>query len=162
MVINFKKLTPKAKTPKSSFNWDAGYDLFACENVSVGPMERKVIPIGISIEIPHGYYGRIAPRSGLALNKGIDILAGVVDSSYREEIKVILINLNLPESLFIDRRDKRAHTYNNLFGSKLRHDIVQGDRVAQLIIEQCHHITWREKEELSKLERTGGFGSTGN
>ena len=162
MVLNFKKLHPNAQAPKSSYNWDAGYDLHACENVSIEPMGRTVVPIGISIEIPHGYYGRIAPRSGLAVKKGIDVLAGVIDSSYRDEIKVVLINLNLPEALFLDKRDKRSHTYNNLFGSKLRHDIIQGDRVAQLIIEKCHHVTWREEEELNEFDRKGGFGSTGN
>ena len=98
MEIFFKKLHPNAKPPSSAHTWDAGYDLYACEPTSVAPMERKVISIGISIEIPIGYYGRIAPRSGLAAKKGVDVLGGVIDGQYRDEIRVILINLNLPET----------------------------------------------------------------
>jgi dUTP pyrophosphatase len=123
-------------------------------------MERAVVPIGIAIDIPLGFYGRIAPRSGLALKKGIDVLGGVVDSHYRGEIKVILINLTLPEHLY-NLQNKKAQALNNIFASKSRYDISAGDRIAQLIIERCHHATWKEVEELSVSSREGGFGSTG-
>tara|TARA_Y100000310_G_C20687347_1_gene819947 strand:- start:955 stop:1494 length:540 start_codon:yes stop_codon:yes gene_type:complete len=159
--IRFNKIHPHAKPPAKQKAWDAGYDLHACETMSIGPMERKVIPIGLSIEIPSGYYGRIAPRSGLAASKGIDVLGGVVDSGYRGEVKVVLINLNLPESLF--DKSKSRHTYDSLFGSKHRVDISEGDRIAQLIIEKCHHVTWLQQEEtLHPSDRlSDGFGSTG-
>ena len=95
MEIKIQKLHPRAKTPTRQKKWDAGYDLYSCDTLSISPMERKIVPVGIALEIPMGYYGRIAPRSGLAAKKGVDVLGGVIDSGYRDEIKVILINLNL-------------------------------------------------------------------
>ena len=160
MELFFKKLDPSAETPSKACEWDAGYDLYSRESLSIAPMERRVVSLGISVEIPRGFYGRIAPRSGLAINKGVDVLGGVVDSGYRGELKVILINLNLPEQLFL-KNNKQAMTYSSLFGSKHRFDISAGDRVAQLIIEKCHYISWKEQENLSESDRQGGFGSAG-
>ena len=124
-------------------------------------MERKLIPVGIEIEIPTGCYGRIAPRSGLAVRAGIDVLAGVIDCGYRDEVQVVLQNLNLPEVLFKNPSDKRGHTNTALFGDKNRHDIVAGDRIAQIIIEKCYYPAWIEQETLRDQDRSGGFGSTG-
>ena len=125
----------------------------------IGPMEKAIVPTGISIEIPKGYYGRIAPRSGLAVKSNIDVLAGVIDSGYRGEIGVVLINLNLPEILFSS--NKKTSAYESAFGSKNKFSISRGDRIAQLIIEKCHDIQWIE-EELSDSERgNGGYGSSG-
>ena len=160
MELFFKKLDPNASTPTKACEWDAGYDLYACENATIAPMERAIVPLGISVEIPRGFYGRIAPRSGLAINKGIDVLGGVIDSGYRGELKAILINLNLPEQLFFNN-NKQATTYTNMFGSKRRFDISCGDRIAQLIVYKCQHVTWKEQEDLTKSDRQGGFGSTG-
>ena len=161
MEIFFKKLHPNAEAPTKAFAWDAGYDLYACSSESISPMGRTAVSTGISVEIPMGYYGRIAPRSGLAIHKGIDVLGGVIDCQYRGEIKVILINLNLPEELFLNRQNKRAIALHSMFGSRTRYDISAGDRIAQLIIEKCHHATWIEKEEHADEGRGGGFGSTG-
>ena len=147
--------------PNKAHAWDAGYDLYAAESLSIGPMERKVVHIGIEIELPTGYYGRIAPRSGLAVKSGIDVLAGVVDCGYRDEIRVVLINLNLPQILFANQNDKRGITNTRLFGDKNRHDINVGDRIAQLIVEKCHNVTWLEGDDLSQTDRKGGFGSSG-
>ena len=147
--------------PTKSHSWDAGYDLYACEDTTISPMERKLIPIGIEIEIPTGYYGRIAPRSGLAVRSGIDVLAGVIDCGYKDEVKAVLINLNLPEILFKNPNDKRGITTSNIFGDKNRYDIAAGDRVAQIIIEKCHCVSWMLQEELNTHNRNGGFGSTG-
>ena len=160
--IYFKKTSPNATTPTKTHAWDAGYDLYSCESASILPMERKVICIGIEIEIPTGFYGRIAPRSGLAVRAGLDTLAGVIDCGYRDEVKVVLINLNLPQVLLNNQNDKRAMSTTMLFGDKNRYDISSGDRIAQIIIERCHEATWREKESLDKhSQRNGGFGSTG-
>ena len=161
MEIYFRKVNANAITPSRAHDWDAGYDLYSCENVSISPMERKSIPIGIEIQIPTGCYGRIAPRSGLAVRSGIDVLAGVIDCGYRDEIKVVLINLNLPQILFTDKNNKRAVTSASLFGDKNRYDINAGDRIAQLIIEKCYYPAWKEQEDLTDQKRSGGFGSTG-
>lgn len=139
---------------------DAGYDLFSCERHVLNPMDRELIPIGISIEIPFGYYARIAPRSGLAVKKGIDVLAGVVDAGFRNEISVVLINLNLPEILF--DQSKSSVAYNSMFGDGNQLVINPGERIAQLIIERCYSADWKEVNELSSSHRgMGGFGSTG-
>ena len=95
MEIKYSKLNSEAKEPFRANPSDAGYDLFSTQYETLEQFQRKLISTGINIEIPDGFYGRIAPRSGLACKKGIDVLAGVIDSGYRGEIKVLLINLNL-------------------------------------------------------------------
>jgi dUTP pyrophosphatase len=138
-MIKVKKLDPFAKLPKRANNTDAGADLYAFNSTIILPLQRSLIKTGISIEIPDGYYGRIAPRSGLALKNGIDVMAGVIDSSYRGELCVLLVNL----------------------GSEPV-EITRGDRVAQLIIESHHNMAFIEVSELdTSLRGTGGFGSSG-
>jgi dUTP pyrophosphatase len=118
----------------------AGADLYTCEDVTITPLTRKLVATGVIVEIPEGYYGRIAPRSGLAFNFGIDVLAGVIDSDYRGEIKVLLFNSG-----------DRVFT------------APAGHRIAQLIIEQHFRQTFEVVEEIQATERgAGGFGSTGS
>lgn len=104
------------------------------------PGSRKIIETGLAFAIPLGFYGRIAPRSGLAANKGIDVLAGVVDSDYRGEIKVILLNT-----------------------SQDNFRIKHGDRIAQIILEKASqaHITEVQGSLDPTTRGSGGFGSTG-
>jgi len=117
----------------------AGVDLFSCENGNIEPHSKKMIDIGLSVKIPEGYYGRIAPRSGLAVRHSIDVGAGVIDSDYRGNINVILFNHG-------DERFK----YN------------KGDKLAQLIIEKIALVEPVSIEYLDYTERgINGFGSTG-
>ena len=140
MKIKIKKINPDGKVPTRAKSSDAGYDLYSTVDMPITPTARQLVPTGIAIEIPEGYYGRIAPRSGLAVRAGIDILAGVVDSGYRNEIKVLMINLG--EGLV---------------------SVNKGDRIAQLIIEKCYDVEWEEVNELSDSDRgEGGFGSSGS
>ena len=141
-MIQFKKLTKDAKKPEKAHPSDAGYDLFCNEDILLTNGGRRVVSTGICIAIPDGYYGRIAPKSGLAAKDGIDVLGGVVDSGYRGEIKVILINTD------------------RLSGFKFH----KGDKIAQLILEQCFDDELFEVEEfVGKTDRDkDGFGSTGN
>lgn len=126
--------------PKRSTGNSAGYDLHSLENVIIPPNQRRLINTGVSMAIQWNYYGRIAPRSGLAWKNGIDVLAGVIDSDYRGVIKVILQNLD-SDKKFIVRK---------------------GDRIAQLIIERCYYPPLSEVVNLDNTERAaGGFGSTG-
>lgn len=117
-----------------------GHPLFA-ENdfLHLEPGQHRMVGTGIAVSIPPGFYGRIAPRSGLAARNGIDVLAGVVDRDYRGELKVILINLG--------------------------HDVYtisHGDRIAQMIIEPCERVAVQEVEELDSTARGAArFGSTG-
>ena len=140
MNIQIKKLSDKAKTPSQASKSAAGYDLYAAEEVLVNTMGRKLVKTNISISIPEGYYGRIAPRSGLAYKNGIDVLAGVIDSDYRGDIGVILFNTD--------------HNLDFL--------VNVGDRIAQIIIEKCHSVNWEPVETLDSTVRSeGGFGSSG-
>jgi dUTP pyrophosphatase len=152
--VKFVKLNNLAIVPSRQKTGDAGYDLYATESVRIKPMSRALVSTGLSIEVPQGYYARIAPRSGLAVKNGIDVLAGVVDSSYRGEVKVVLMNLS------IDLASMMGLT-PNIAGSNFDFNIKAGDRIAQLIIEKYHAIDWQQVESLSTTERTGGFGSTG-
>lgn len=139
LTIQFQKLSDKAITPSQATPWDAGYDLFATESCILKPGERKLCKTNISTAIPFGYYGRIAPRSGLAYKHGIDVLAGVIDTWYRGDIGIILINF-WPEDFPVNEWDK----------------------IAQFIIEKCHDVTWQEVESLTESERgEGARWSTG-
>ncbi len=139
LTIPFQKLSDKAKIPSQATFSDAGYDLFATESYVLKPGERKLFKTNISTAIPHGYYGRIAPRSWLAYKHGIDVLAGVVDSGYRGDIGIILINF-----------------WNEDF------IVNEGDKIAQFIIEKCHYVEWQEVVELPESQRgEWGWWSTG-
>ena len=143
-------LLTNGKMPIKGSQHSAGYDLFSSENTVVPPRARKCIETGVKLKhLDSGFYIRIAPRSGLAVKKSIDIGAGVVDSDYRGEIKVVLINNS-----------------DNEFSINI------GDKIAQFIVEKyeqntlikCYNNEGVEvnSEELSIIERgEGGFGSTG-
>lgn len=140
MNIEIKLLTHSATLPTRANNGDAGYDLYSVEQTYLRPGERAMVKTGISVAIPLGYYGRVAPRSGLAVKHGIDVMAGVVDSTYRGEVCVVLINLG-----------------------KDPIDIPSGTRIAQLIIEACYSAEWQVVDKLSDTARgSGGFGSSGS
>tara|TARA_Y100000034_G_scaffold44524_1_gene54635 strand:+ start:1794 stop:2219 length:426 start_codon:yes stop_codon:yes gene_type:complete len=137
--VQIKKLHDDSHIPSRNSAGDAGYDLYAIGHDVIKAGERQLVSTGISISIPRGYYGRVAPRSGLALRDGIDVLAGVIDAGYRGEVGVILMNLG--DKNFAFRK---------------------GDRIAQLIIEKCHEVEWQEVDELNGTARgDGGFGSSG-
>jgi dUTP pyrophosphatase len=140
-MIKLNKLDPKARVPFRANPTDAGADLYSIEDCMIQPMERKVISTGIRIKIPDGYYGRIAPRSGLAVKQGVDVLAGVVDSGYIGEIKVVLLNTDKSNTFFVK----------------------EGDKIAQLIIEDHFNFDFVEVVEDLELTDRGdkGFGSSG-
>lgn len=144
-MIKVKKLTEDAQLPVRAHSTDAGMDLFANEDVVIPPNGRKLIGTGIAIAIPESidddirFYGQIAPRSGLANKHGLHTLGGVIDSSYRGEIKVILQNL-----------------------CTKAYEIQKGDKIAQLIILPIVTPGLQEVEQLEETTRgEGGFGSTG-
>jgi len=140
MIVKIKKLHADAKIPLRNNQTDAGADLYSLENTIILPQSRLLIKTGISLEIPDGYYGRIAPRSGLAVKNGIDVLAGVVDSGYRGEIGVLLYNTDKNQSF----------------------EINKGDRIAQIIFEQHYNFEFVETQDLQDSNRSFyGFGSSG-
>ena len=121
----------------------AGMDIRASLLVQIvlKPLERQLIPTGLSIELPEGYEAQIRPRSGLAIDRGITCLntPGTIDSDYRGEIKVILINLSQEEQT-----------------------IHPGDRIAQMIVNKIEKVEWKTVQKIRSTERNnGGFGHTG-
>jgi len=141
VTFKVKLLHYDSISPYKSYPGSAGYDICSIDSVTIEPGSRLLVATGISLEVPEYYYVRVAPRSGLSV-RGIDIGAGVVDSSYRGEVKVLLIN-----------------------NSKESYNVQEGDRIAQLIMERCGNaeITiLQEYDELSMSERgENGFGSSG-
>ena len=138
--LEVKLLTSDSFVPCKASKEAAGYDLYSPKDYSVEADSRKLIMLDISLKIPDNCYGRIAPRSGLSLKKSIDIGAGVIDSDYRGNVGVLLIN-NGSDSF----------------------EISKGDRIAQLIIEKINtNLDVKEVLNLSESDRGfGGFGSTG-
>ena len=140
-IVSVKKIDVDAHIPTKAHKDDAGWDLYSNQNAIVYPGEKTVIKTGIALAIPRGYYGRIAPRSGLAVKNGINVLAGVVDAGYRNEIGVVLIN----------------HHMDNQFA------IAKGDRIAQIIFERVDPFELEEILEFfdNTHRGMGGFGSSG-
>ena len=137
--LEFMKLHPAAKLPTRGSRFAAGLDLYSIEAVRIPAHGRVAVRTGLSVAIPHGFYGRVAPRSGLAVKHGLDVLAGVIDSDYRGEIMCALVN----------------HGEESI-------EIEAGMRVAQLLIEAIATPEPVWSEDLSQTERgEGGFGSTG-
>lgn len=139
LQLNLKYLSLFATKPSRGNVDDAGLDLSSAQAITIPSGHRGLVRTDISIEIPKGYYGRVAPRSGLALKNGIDVFAGVIDSGFRGAIGVILFNSGGEDF-----------------------EVSIGDRIAQLIIEAHYNFPIVETDNLSETSRNeGGFGSTG-
>ena len=137
--LHFKRLHPEARLPTRGSEGAAGLDLYAVESVTIEPGGRAAVRTGLAVAIPRGFYGRVAPRSGLAVRHGIDVLAGVIDSDYRGEILCALVN----------------------HGSEA-FEVGPGARVAQLVVEAIATPEPAWAEDLEETARgAGGFGSTG-
>jgi dUTP pyrophosphatase len=139
-TLKVQKLVPNAVIPTRGTPGAAGYDLYSTDGFIIMPGHRVVIPTGLAIQLPTGTYGRIAPRSGLAVKHGVDVLAGVVDPDYTGELKVVLVNTDLRRAFMIR----------------------PGYRIAQLILENYSTAEIEETPYVEQTERgEEGFGSTG-
>ena len=142
MRLAFKRLDPSVELPGYAHKGDAGLDLRANLDVEVGPGQRALVPIGVAVAIPEGYAGLVLPRSGLASRQGLTLAnaPGLIDSGYRDEVRVILVNHDPAEPFEVHR----------------------GDRIAQLVIQRVETVEWAEVDALGQSARgLGGFGSTG-
>ena len=142
VTIPVKLLDDELDMPAYAYPGDAGLDLRSAEDAILKPLERRAIPCGIALAIPEGYAGFVLPRSGLAIKHGISIVnaPGLIDSSYRGEIKAILVNLDATEPFHISK----------------------GDRIAQICILQTPIVQLKNVDALEETARgTGGFGSSG-
>jgi dUTP pyrophosphatase len=142
VTLRFRRLEVAARPPTQAHEGDAGYDLHAAEAATIGPGERASVGTGIAVAIPEGQAGLVIPRSGLATKHGISVVnaPGLIDSGYRGELRVLLLNTDLSDPFTVE----------------------PGDRIAQLVLVR---VETEELEEVAELDETargvGGFGSTG-
>lgn len=140
--IKVVRLDKELPLPEYAREGDAGIDLLAREDALI-PCGggRVLVPTGLAVAIPRGYAGFVLPRSGLALKHGISAAnsPGLIDSGYRGELKVIVLNTD----------------------SSSDYQIKRGDRIAQLVIQRVEEVAWVEVDELDGLDRGGGFGHSG-
>jgi dUTP pyrophosphatase len=135
------RLHEEARLPERAYSGDAGLDLATCERVELGPGERAVAPTGLAVAIPDGYAGFVQPRSGLAAREGISVVnsPGLIDSGYRGEIRVVLLNTDAERTFVAE----------------------PGDRIAQLVVLPIPALELVEVDELPAAERgVRGFGSS--
>ena len=139
MQLGIKKLCPDSIIPTRASNGAVGYDLYSNEDCIIESGNRWLVPTGISVVLPKGVYGRVAPRSGLSVKHGIQVGAGVIDPDYTGEVKVVLFN-----------------------HGNIDFDIKKGDRIAQLILEKCETPPIVEIDTIEDTDRgSNGFGSSG-
>jgi len=140
--VDVQRLDPEMPLPAYAHPGDAGIDLHARESIVIPCGGGRVLmPTGIAIAIPLGWAGFVLPRSGLALRHGLSVVnsPGLIDSAYRGELKVVLINTDPTDD----------------------YEVTRGDRVAQLVLQRVGEVTWNEVDELSGDDRGGGFGHSG-
>ena len=139
--VTIQRLREDVAVPARAYSGDAGLDLAACDRVELGPGERAVVPTGLAVAIPDGYAGFVQPRSGLASRHGISVVnaPGLIDSGYRGELRVVLLNTDRREAFVVE----------------------PGMRIAQLVVLPVPELELVETEELPESERgVRGFGSS--
>lgn len=142
LKVKVKRLDKELPLPQPAHLGDGGYDLRSRIDITLKPFQRALIPTGIVIGLPPGWAGFVQPRSGLAFKHGLSIVntPGLIDSSYRGEIGVIVINLD----------------------SQNEFSVKRGDKIAQLVIKEVAEVSWEEVKEIDSTSRgAGGFGSSG-
>ena len=140
--VDVQRLDPEIPLPAYAHPGDAGIDLYARESIVIRSGGGRVLmPTGIAVAIPLGWAGFVLPRSGLALKHGLSVVnsPGLIDSAYRGELKVVLINTDPTDD----------------------YEVTRGDRIAQLVLQPVGEVTWNEVDELSGDDRGGGFGPSG-
>jgi dUTP pyrophosphatase len=142
LPLQVLRLDPGLPLPSYAHPGDAGADLLTAVDVTLAPGERALVPTGVAMAVPEGYVALVHPRSGLAARHGLSIVntPGTIDSGYRGEIKVLLVNLDPREAI----------------------ELRRGDRVAQLVVQRVERVGFVEVDRLPESARgEGGYGSTG-
>lgn len=144
--IDIRRLDAELPLPVTAHSGDAGVDLYSRQDVLlVAGGGRELVPTGIAVAIPDGYVGLVVPRSGLAVKHGVTLVntPGIIDSGYRGELKVVMINTDPVTD----------------------YQVARGDRIAQLVVQQVENVTWRVVDQLDDTltdkNRGGGFGHSG-
>lgn len=175
MKINFKKLSSTAITPKKANYNDAGFDLYADEDVTLAYGETKAVATNIALELPDGYMADVRPRSGLTRDTALRVHYGTVDAGYRGGIGIICENASDEQARYSDAYSTAAVIANvtgkdgkALVEKSYEHheksviEIKHGDKIAQLVIQKIPDVQLVEADELNDTARgAGGFGSTG-
>ena len=142
LPVAVQRLDPDLPLPATARNGDAGVDLYARENALIPAKGGRILmPTGLAIAIPLGFAGFVVPRSGLALKHGITLVntPGIIDSGYRSELKVVMINTD----------------------PAVDYSVTRGDRIAQILIQRIETIDWNVVDNLDGEDRGGGFGHSG-
>jgi dUTP pyrophosphatase len=142
LSVAVQRLDPDLPLPATARNGDAGVDLYARENALIPAKGGRILmPTGLAIAIPLGFAGFVVPRSGLALKHGITLVntPGIIDSGYRGELKVVMINTD----------------------PAVDYSVTRGDRIAQILIQRIETIDWNVVDNLDGEDRGGGFGHSG-
>ena len=142
LPVAVQRLDPDLPLPATARNGDAGVDLYARENAMIPAKGGRILmPTGLAIAIPLGFAGFVVPRSGLALKHGITLVntPGIIDSGYRGELKVVMINTD----------------------PAVDYSVTRGDRIAQILIQRIETIDWNVVDNLDGEDRGGGFGHSG-
>lgn len=142
LPVAVQRLDPDLPLPATARNGDAGVDLYARENALIPAQGGRILmPTGLAIAIPLGFAGFVVPRSGLALKHGITLVntPGIIDSGYRGELKVVMINTD----------------------PAVDYSVTRGDRIAQILIQRIETIDWNVVDNLDGEDRGGGFGHSG-
>ena len=142
LSVAVARLDPDLPLPATAHNGDAGVDLYARENATIPAKGGRILmPTGLAIAIPLGFAGFVVPRSGLALKHGITLVntPGIIDSGYRGELKVVMINTDPTGD----------------------YSVTRGDRIAQILIQRIETIDWNVVDNLDGEDRGGGFGHSG-
>lgn len=142
LSVAVQRLDPDLPLPATAHNGDAGVDLYARENALIAAKGGRILmPTGLAIAIPLGFAGFVVPRSGLALKHGITLVntPGIIDSGYRGELKVVMINTD----------------------PTVDYSVTRGDRIAQILIQRIETIDWNVVDNLDGEDRGGGFGHSG-
>ena len=142
LPVAVQRLDPDLPLPATAHNGDAGVDLYARENALIPAKGGRILmPTGLAIAVPLGFAGFVVPRSGLALKHGITLVntPGIIDSGYRGELKVVMINTD----------------------PAVDYSVTRGDRIAQILIQRIETIDWNVVDNLDGEDRGGGFGHSG-
>ncbi len=142
LSVAVQRLDPDLPLPATAHNGDAGVDLYARENATIPAKGGRILmPTGLAIAIPLGFAGFVVPRSGLALKHGVTLVntPGIIDSGYRGELKVVMINTD----------------------PTVDYSVTRGDRIAQILIQRIETIDWNVVDSLDGEDRGGGFGHSG-
>ena len=142
LSVAVQRLDPDLPLPATAHNGDAGVDLYARENTVIPANGGRVLmPTGLAVAIPIGFVGFVVPRSGLALKHGVTLVntPGIIDSGYRGELKVVMINTDPSVDYLVTR----------------------GDRIAQLLVQRSETVEWNVLDNLDGEDRGGGFGHSG-